>query len=341
MFYRFCSRKDWEQSRAIAVTEPWNDYGVGGGPCERCKKGADAISPWPRLGDSGVRSAGRPQGVTQLAEMKQDRWGREAPAKAALVQFLRDTEALTSTTAVAVELGLAKQSNRADLVIIGNGLHFYEVKSRRDTLTRLEGQLASYEASGDTVTVVAASKHINTVLSRVSSHVGILEILDFGGDTRIRAVRAAAPSPNWKASAALELLPANELRARFLDGSGPKKRVEILARIAEVPAEKVKAEVVRFLRSRYLPTTKAFLRAVQRRIVKSEDLAALRIWSRDQERFPTAEVEPSEVHLNGDSYLVHVGKSFGPVPEEIAHLLKSQSTHSSSTGSVPPSSKCA
>ena len=259
-----------------------------------------------------------------MSAIEPDIRGREPLAKAALVQFLRESGSLDRTTAIAAELAVAKQARRADLAVIREGVHFFEVKSRSDTLARLEGQLAAYEATGEFVTVAAASRHINAVLSRVGQHVGVLEILEFGGQTRIRSIREASMSPNWSLTSALQLLPACEIRTRLLNGVPLRRRADLVARASELPEGYVQAQVVRFLKSRYLPTTKLFLRSVQRREVRTDDLAALRVWSqrkppvRSQVRTEQLSASP-ETHCQ--NYLFHVGKSFGPVPEDVQRLL--------------------
>ena len=250
--------------------------------------------------------------------------GREPLAKAALVQFLRESGCIDRTTAIAAELAVAKQARRADLAVIGERVHFFEVKSRSDTLARLDGQLAAYETTGEMVTVAAASRHINAILSRVGEHVGVLEIVEFGGQTGVRSVRDASLSPNWNLASALQLLPASEIRTRLLDGVPLRRRADLMARAAELPKGRVRAQVVQFLKSRYLPTTKLFLRRVQRREVRADDLATLRVWlQRSTPVRPQVRAEQLSPSPETDCqrYLFHVGKSFGPVPEDVQQLL--------------------
>lgn len=248
-----------------------------------------------------------------------ERGGAEAEAKACLVQYLRSTQQITFRTAIALELGIAKQANRADVAVITNLLTSFEIKTHSDNLRRLEAQLQSYEAAADLVTVVAATRHINAVLSRVPGYVGVLELLRIGGRAQIRPIREATRSPNWRASAALELLPANEIRKRLFQGEGPKRRSDLIEAVSRVSAEQQHKAVIDFLRERYIPSTRAFLRKVRRRAVYADDLAGLRIWN------SLIEPSPEIITRNGTptdlAYLLHVGKSFGPVPDEVKELL--------------------
>lgn len=244
--------------------------------------------------------------------------GAEAEAKAALAQFLKKSGALTQGSAIALELVIAKQTNRADMAVITKNLEIFEIKTSRDNLNRLDSQILSYETAAHFVNVVAATKHVNTVLSRVPAHVGILEIIKIGGTTAIRPVRAATESPKWQASAALELLPASEIRARLLGGIGPKSRAEILLQTAALPPERQREAVVKFLRERYRASTHAFLRLVRRRTVRPEDLNVLHIWSELNKTVPKNQHAKNTFN---EEYLRFVGKSFGPVPDEVISLL--------------------
>jgi hypothetical protein len=254
--------------------------------------------------------------------ISQERWGGEALAKAALIEFLRKVGLVTKRTAVAVELGVGRQANRVDLAVIGEATHFYEIKSRRDTLCRLEAQVAAYETVGDFISVVVASKHLNAVLSRVDSHVGVLEILDFGGRTKVVPIRDPLPSPAWSTEAALALLPSEEIRHRLLGKLAPRRRSDVVSLALELSRDDVQSEVRRFLKSRYLPSTRNFLGRVARRKVTVDDLQTLHVWGRKlQVGEPIRSGFREEADPHGESYLTHVGRCFGPVPDEVQRLL--------------------
>jgi hypothetical protein len=68
-----------------------------------------------------------------------------------------------SNTLIVQELGLCRGTVRADVAVINGMLKGYEIKSDRDTLARLECQAETYNRVFDSVTVVAAARHIENI----------------------------------------------------------------------------------------------------------------------------------------------------------------------------------
>jgi hypothetical protein len=243
----------------------------------------------------------------------------EVAAKAALLNFLRDSGGLTRGTAATTELILDKHSVRADVVLCNErGLHCFEIKTQRDTLSRLDNQVATYARHGDLVTVVAATKHINAVISRVPDYVGIYELLSFSG---IRVVREATVSPVLDTDAMLSILPVSEIASRLRVNG--RVRSEAVDKARLVPSEEKRTAVLEFFRQRYLPTTKAFLRASRRRAILPKDLVHLKRWIRGHVAANRAEpLQPiSLVGCQDEQMYRQVGKSFSPVPDDVRRLL--------------------
>jgi len=65
---------------------------------------------------------------------------------------------------------------KADLAILNGTATVYEVKSERDSLTRLDRQLIAYSTVFAQVYVIAAENHVDAVVSSVPQHVGILRL---------------------------------------------------------------------------------------------------------------------------------------------------------------------
>lgn len=249
----------------------------------------------------------------------------EAKAKAALLDFLRSQGLLTAKAAATAELILDKHSVRADVVICDpTDFHCFEIKTERDTLVRLDRQLEVYERHADFVTIVAATKHISAIISRVSSHVGIYELVGFDCPNPIRVVREPARSPSREVDAMLSLLPVTELQARFAL-NGRLNRQDAIAQAIELPEPVKKQAVLAFLAERYGPNSRALLRATRRRRIRVDDLTMLRRWNLADRAAQTENVyqiccgirprcEDTEVYS-------HVGQSFGPVPAELRALL--------------------
>jgi hypothetical protein len=65
-------------------------------------------------------------------------------------------------------------SRRADVVAANGHLVAYEIKSDRDDLDRLSGQLEVFSRCFEAVTVVCTPRHLQTVFARVPKNVGVM-----------------------------------------------------------------------------------------------------------------------------------------------------------------------
>ncbi len=251
----------------------------------------------------------------------------EPQAKAALLEFLRSRKLLNVRSAVTAELILDKRAVRADVVLCDtNDLHCFEIKTAHDSLVRMDKQLDAYSRHASFVTVIAATRHISSVLSRVEPHVGIYEMMSFVGTEPIRVVREPRRSPSLDVDAMLSLLPVRDLQAR-LGLSNRLRRQDAIAEAVAVPEALKKQAVLSFFVERYGQNTLALIRATRRRRIRSQDLEMLRRWrwdapERDEGLDTDVRITAWGEHADDDVYR-HVGKSFGPIPEELRQLLAS------------------
>jgi len=81
---------------------------------------------------------------------------------------------------------------KADVAILNGTATVYEVKSERDSLTRLERQIAAYATVFAKVYVIAAESHIRAVTSTVPDFVGVLCL---NSRHQISTLRDAANQP--------------------------------------------------------------------------------------------------------------------------------------------------
>ncbi|KGJ07606.1 hypothetical protein EQ718_01885 [Paracoccus versutus] len=65
-------------------------------------------------------------------------------------------------------------SSKADLVILNGTATVYEIKSERDSLTRLTSQIEDYKRVFAKVNVIASEGHIESVLATVSDDIGVM-----------------------------------------------------------------------------------------------------------------------------------------------------------------------
>ena len=75
---------------------------------------------------------------------------------------------------------------KADAVILNGTATVYEIKSERDSLSRLSSQIAAYEKVFATVNVISGANHIDAVLESVPAHVGVFELSSKYNISRIR-----------------------------------------------------------------------------------------------------------------------------------------------------------
>jgi hypothetical protein len=89
---------------------------------------------------------------------------------------------------------------KADLAILNGTAKVYEVKSERDSLNRLERQVATYAKVFAQVYVIAAESHIDAVITSVPRDVGILLL---NSRHQIQTLRDAADRPECTSPVAI------------------------------------------------------------------------------------------------------------------------------------------
>ena len=111
-------------------------------------------------------------------------------------KHLRRVKACADTIVID-ELGLAHARCRIDVAVINGHIHGYEIKSARDTLRRLESQIAVYRETLQKLTIVAAPNHIEQVLWRAPEWCGVIKVEPARGSTIcFRVVRTARLNPD-------------------------------------------------------------------------------------------------------------------------------------------------
>lgn len=81
---------------------------------------------------------------------------------------------------------------KADLAILNGTGTVYEIKSERDSLARLENQIANYRKVFAKIYVIAGSTHVDDVLANVPSEVGVMSLVRWD---RISILREAQDRP--------------------------------------------------------------------------------------------------------------------------------------------------
>jgi len=82
----------------------------------------------------------------------------DAQIRELLLPFVRIEHANTSPALLIEEFAIYGGSNRADLAALNGISHGYEIKSDRDTLSRLPDQVSAYGAVFERATLVSAAR---------------------------------------------------------------------------------------------------------------------------------------------------------------------------------------
>lgn len=114
------------------------------------------------------------------------------------------------------EFWVPGSNERADLVLLGPGMHGFEIKSRRDNLERLPRQVAAYGRVFDRCTAVVHSRHLLGTTRMLPGWWGVIEV-DERDD--FRSVREAGANPTAKRETVVQLLWKEEAR-QILAGLG-------------------------------------------------------------------------------------------------------------------------
>jgi hypothetical protein len=117
---------------------------------------------------------------------------RDSDVRAAVRRALAKDYGDDPSTRIVEEMGIWAGTVRIDVAVINGELHGFELKSERDTLARLEGQRDLYNQVFDRVTLVAATRHLDSALGRIPDWWGVTRaVQDKDGSVRLRSLRRA------------------------------------------------------------------------------------------------------------------------------------------------------
>ena len=183
----------------------------------------------------------------------------DAEIRSALRSSLLAKHAADADTVIIDELGVCRGKVRVDVAVVNGMLHGYEIKSDRDSLRRLSGQVDFYGRVLDQATLVVGERHLAKTLEMVPAWWGILRVQVCTTRLRFRTLRRGRKNPCREPRSLVELLWLDDAVA-LLEKRGAargirgKPRRIVWDRVCEYFAEDEIAETVRaHLRARVEP----------------------------------------------------------------------------------------
>jgi hypothetical protein len=245
----------------------------------------------------------------------------EAEVKAALLNTLSEESDLDAQ-AVVSELTLLGYENRADLVLVTDRTHCFEIKTKRDSLSRLDQQLSAYKSVFDLVSVVVATKHMNAALSRVPAFVGVYEVFDRGGAVLIKRVRRPTLHKELIKEQIVRSLPLSSLSSLIPNAKKGWKRHDFESAACKLSMSAIRGHMRAFLKERYGLASSALMTSLIDGGVSVADLKRLSRW-RDSSAEPFEKANVQVVDARESTFVRYLSDCFGPVPLDIVAQLSS------------------
>ena len=129
-----------------------------------------------------------------------------APSEAEIRSTLRARVSDDLGAVVLDELGICRGQVRVDVAVVNGVLHGYEIKSDRDNLRRLNGQIDLYSKVLDRATLVVGQRHVAGAVAVLPMWWAILRVDATPQGTRLRAIRRGRKNPGQDPRALVELL---------------------------------------------------------------------------------------------------------------------------------------
>src|SRR5712664_3329046 len=125
----------------------------------------------------------------------------------ALVRNRLTRELVTKPDTVIIdELGILRGQSRVDVAVVNGVLHGFELKSERDSLRRLKGQVKAYGLVVDRATLVATEKHLDHAAKVVPAWWELTAVRVRRGHLCLATVRRGKLNPGLNVRAVAELL---------------------------------------------------------------------------------------------------------------------------------------
>jgi hypothetical protein len=172
--------------------------------------------------------------------------------RTALKEKLEESYFGIKNTKIIEELGITHGEARIDIAVVNGVIHGYELKSDRDTLKRLPGQIEIYNTVLDKVTLVVGMNHLHEAMKIVPDWWGITIAKIVNSDSVVSFFNIREPEENKNQnSAAVAALLWREEALKILENIGQakgmqsKSRKAIYEKLADVLEKKSLNKIVR------------------------------------------------------------------------------------------------
>ena len=135
------------------------------------------------------------------------------------------------------ELGLWHGAARIDVAVVNGISHGFEIKSDRDTLSRLDAQMAAYNSVFDKVTLIVGRTHLVQAFQAIPEWWGVETVgITADGSVIFNEIRETHDNPRQDVTSIVRLLWRNEAldlleKAGRADGVRSKPREAVYQRL--------------------------------------------------------------------------------------------------------------
>lgn len=182
---------------------------------------------------------------------------RDSDVRSAVLNDLAAAHAGDARTIIVEEMGVWNGSARIDIAVINGQMHGFELKSARDTLTRLQQQSELYNQVFDRITLVTAERHAEKAGLQIPDWWGISIVTQLAdASCVVRVNRVAMPNPKVNPVQLARLLWNDERRIileryNLLIGHKTRSAEHWNCRLAEcLPLDTLASEVRETLKQR-------------------------------------------------------------------------------------------
>lgn len=131
---------------------------------------------------------------------------RDRDIRAALWALLDEEHADDPDTLVLDELGICQGETRADVAVVNGSLAAFEIKSDRDTLARLPGQVEAYQRVFDIVTVIAGGRYVEQIIEVIPETWGVTQAIPGSSSVELKLVREPTKNEDVDSLSVTQLL---------------------------------------------------------------------------------------------------------------------------------------